>query len=251
MTTDCLVQTQWQPGMNEQAFGALSHTGIATLDDVAADDAAAPMETAPGAAGVRLRCYPSDIGFLSLRARPSARETLSGALHTVAGLSLPTRLRGVYPVQPDAASMAIRWMSPDEWLLSAPAASLAGIERDVRQRVSGGIAIVNVSGNHVGLILEGADARAVLMKSTGYDVHADHFLPGKVVNTTFAKAGVTLGCLGGERFELLVRRSLADYLWVWLQNAALEFGLDTGTETLPASAQPTGPQAQAEPQPDD
>jgi sarcosine oxidase subunit gamma len=40
--------------------------------------------------------------------------------------------------------------------------------------------------------------------------------------------------LGPQEFELVVRRSFADYLWLWLQSASQEFGLaiaDAGTST--------------------
>ena len=77
--------------------------------------------------------------------------------------------------------------------------------------------------------LSGSDARSVLMKSTGYDTHPDHFGVGKVVNTTFAKAQVTMRVVelseSDARYELVVRRSFSDYLWLWLQRAGAEYGM--------------------------
>jgi len=87
------------------------------------------------------------------------------------------------------------------------------------------MAMVNVSGGFSVLELQGANANDVLKKSTGYDVHPSNFMPGKVVNTVFAKAQVTMRCIDTDHYELIVRRSFADYLWHWIQVASAEYGL--------------------------
>ncbi len=76
------------------------------------------------------------------------------------------------------------------------------------------------------LTLSGENALNVLKKSTAYDVHAENFGPGKVVNTVMAKAQVTLRAKSDGCFEIIVRRSFADYLWLWLQRAGKEYGLE-------------------------
>ena len=60
------------------------------------------------------------------------------------------------------------------------------------------------------------------MKSVVYDVHPSHFPVGKGVTTVFAKATVILRRPSETRWELVVRRSFADYTYRWL--------LDTGEE---------------------
>lgn len=158
-------------------------------------------------------------GLLTLRAGAASAE-LSSALKKRLSLSLPSRLASSCE-----GDCCIRWMSPDEWLLSCPLDEAFSIERDLRALIDGPIAIVNVSGGYSLLELEGADAINVLKKSTAYDVSARNFSEGKVVNTTFAKSQVTLRALEAMRYELVVRRSFADYLWLWMQRAGKEYGL--------------------------
>lgn len=162
-------------------------------------------------------------GLLMLRATSDA-AALSDALKSHCGIPLSSRLHS------DASGdYCVRWMSPDAWLLSCPLDETFAIERALRDAVSGHISIVNISGGYTILELSGNHARSVLMKSTGYDVHPDHLGKGKVVNTTFAKAQVTLRAINSTdtdgRYELMVRRSFSDYLWLWLQRAGAEYGL--------------------------
>ncbi|MGQ7844438.1 sarcosine oxidase subunit gamma [Granulosicoccus sp. 3-233] len=165
-------------------------------------------------------------GMLILRAS-AARDQLSAALRSVLELELPERL------QSDArgAHFCVRWMSPDEWLLSCPIEQAYDIEKKLRAAITGHIAIVNVSGGYCLLTLSGVDAINVMRKSTSYNINPENFPPGKVVNTVMAKAQATLMKLDGDRYEVLVRRSLADYLWLWLQRAGKEYGLQAVVAT--------------------
>jgi len=162
-------------------------------------------------------------GLLLLRANTGA-AALSAALQSRCGLARSERLKST-----EHARYCVRWMSPDCWLLSCPLEEAFEIETALRDAVNEPIAIVNVSGGYSVLHLCGADAQHVLMKSTGYDTHPEHFVEGKVVNTTFAKAQVTLRAISVDednaRYEIVVRRSFADYMLTWLQRAGQEYGL--------------------------
>lgn len=156
-------------------------------------------------------------GLLVLRA-DAARSELSDALLDVAGIALPETLKST-----ESGVYCARWMSPDEWLLSCPDIEAFDIEKSLRAAVDGHLAIVNNTGGYCVMQLSGADARNVLKKSTVYDVNAENLQPGKVVNTTLAKAQITLRALPDNAFELIVRRSFADYVWLWLQRAGREY----------------------------
>ena len=124
------------------------------------------------------------------------------------------------------ATLCVRWVAPDEWLLSCELHDAFNIEQQLRDSLSGkSVAIVNVSGGFTTLVLQGEHALDVLRKSTAYDVHPDNFNAGKVVNTVFAKTQVTLRCIAVNQYELIVRRSFADYVWHWLQVVSAEYGL--------------------------
>lgn len=160
-------------------------------------------------------------GLLVLRGDQS-RVALSAALKKVALVELPDTLQST-----ESGDYCARWMSPNEWLVSCPLNEAFELEGKLREAVSEPVAIVNVSGGFSSLELSGPDALNILKKSTGYDVDERHFPPGKVVNTTFAKAQVTLRALPEGAYELLVRRSFADYVFLWIQRAGKEYGLKT------------------------
>jgi len=158
-------------------------------------------------------------GLLTLRFAPSL-PSANSALQRVVALELPARL---WCSETD--DYCLRWMSPDEWLLSCPLREAFDIETRLRKELTGHLSIVNVSAGYTLLKLSGVAANAVLKKSTGYDVHPSNLPPGKVVNTTFAKTQATLRCLAPSEYEIIVRRSYADYAWLWLQSTATEYGL--------------------------
>ncbi len=172
--------------------------------------------------GVHLREI--DSGILTLRAASGA-PALSNALNKTLGLDLPERLAWTA-----GKGHAIYWMSPDEWLLSCPYDVVDPLAAYLRSATaSQHVAIVNVSSAYCQLNICGNHAVDVLKKSTAYDVHDRNFPKGKVVNTTFAKAQATLAAIDQDNYQLFVRRSFADYLWLWLQRSAREFGLDVET----------------------
>ena len=114
---------------------------------------------------------------------------------------------------------------PDEWLVILPGNQAFEVERELRANMDGHYAIVNVSGGQTVLTLSGIDAVKVLKKSTPYDVHDCNFPVGKVVTTVFAKTQAVIRRTGEKNWELVVRRSFADYTWLWLQDACKEYGL--------------------------
>lgn len=119
----------------------------------------------------------------------------------------------------------LRWIAPDEWLLTGPGSDAFAVETALRDNLSGHYAVINVSGGQTLVRLSGANARTVLMKSCPYDVHDHNFPIGKVVSTVFAKSQAVVCRLGEDEWELVIRRSFADYIWRWLVDAGNEFGL--------------------------
>ena len=73
--------------------------------------------------------------------------------------------------------------------------------------------------------MSGPSARDVLAKGCPLDLHPAVFGPGDCAQTLLAKANVTLRCVDDSpRFELIVRRSFAEYAALWLHDAAMEYG---------------------------
>lgn len=150
------------------------------------------------------------------------------------GLALPGALTSVHN-----EDWSLSWIAPDEWLLVGPGDKAFTMEQQLRERLSGHYALINVGGGQTLVRLAGANARAVLMKSCPYDVHDRNFPVGKVVNTVLAKSSATLRRLGEQDWELVVRRSFADYVWHWLVDAAGEYGLHIGPSPDAQQAQRT------------
>ena len=115
-------------------------------------------------------------------------------------------------------------MAPDEWYVLMPRDKAAGFEVAFREAMSGlHYSIVDVSGGQTVLSLSGQGAREVLMKGAAVDVHDSAFPVGKVVGTAIAKSSGMIVRTGDDSYELLIRRSFANYLWDWLSDACQEF----------------------------
>ncbi|TWI56583.1 sarcosine oxidase subunit gamma [Pseudomonas duriflava] len=159
-------------------------------------------------------------GHLILRGDASDRG-FTRAVESVLGLELPVAL-GLTA----KGETSLQWLGPDEWLLVVPQGEEYATELNLREAIGDRhISIVNVSGGQTLYELTGPNVRNVLMKSTSYDVHPSNFPVGKAVGTVFAKSQLIIRHTGEDTWELVVRRSFADYIWLWLQDASAEYGL--------------------------
>jgi sarcosine oxidase subunit gamma len=179
------------------------------------DAATAPPATAP----VSLREKPLR-GLINLRLDPSdvaARATVEAAL----GIALP--------VQPnhavDGVGRGVLWLGPDEYLVITEAGGEAGLAATLRQALrEHHAAATDVSDGRTTIEIAGRHARDVIAKGCGLDLHPRVFGPGRCAQTGLAKARVILRQIDpAPIFEIFVERSHAEYLWLWLKDAALEF----------------------------
>ncbi|GKW49607.1 sarcosine oxidase subunit gamma [Halomonas sp. NCCP-2165] len=178
----------------------------------------APAPTAKSRAVLRERPL---LGHLILR---GGAIVLDEAVRQVLGISLPGEPQGLAV---DAeGERSVQWLSPDEWLLIVPGGEEFELENRLRQALGDAhFAIVDVSGSQTLVEIEGEAARELLMKSVVYDVHPSRFPVGKGVTTVFAKATVILRRPTEDRWELVVRRSFADYLYRWILDAGAEYAI--------------------------
>ena len=159
-------------------------------------------------------------GQLTLRGDPHAPAFAKG-VQDLLGMDLPVALTLVAN-----GETSLQWMGPDEWLLIVPKGEEFATEQRLREALAGQhIQIVNVSGGQTLVELSGEKVRELLMKSTPYDVHPSNFPEGKAVGTHFAKSQLIIRHTAEDVWELVVRRSFADYIWLWLQDASAEYGL--------------------------
>ena len=154
--------------------------------------------------------------------RGNAKDTaFCGGVHKALGLELPSALTLVAD-----GDTSLQWLGPDEWLLIVPGGTEFEVERRLREALADQhISVVNVSGGQTLLELSGPKVRELLMKSSSYDVHPSNFPVGKAVGSVFAKSQLVIRHTGEDTWELVIRRSFADYFWLWLQDASAEYGL--------------------------
>jgi sarcosine oxidase subunit gamma len=177
------------------------------------------------------RCQSADSGL-------QLREKLAGYLNLRAKEVFPfldsiDGLSGLrLPLEPNRFTendrAAALWLGPDEWLLVVP----WGTEQTVTKALCQAgrdhfFAITDVSHGHTTVNISGPGAIDTLMKGCSLDLHPSVFRGGCCAQTLLAKAGVVIRRVDGPHsFDLIVRRSFAEYLVLWLQDAGAEYGVD-------------------------
>ncbi|MDD1783660.1 sarcosine oxidase subunit alpha family protein [Enterovibrio sp. ZSDZ35] len=170
------------------------------------------------AAGVHLHEH-KGVSQVVLRGEPSSE--FCGGVEAALGVALPTM-----PCSTSTSdTVEIWWQAPDEWLVISRELSATQIEQQLRANVYGHLSVTDVSGGQTLLTLSGSHAIDVLKKSTTYDVDDRHFHIGRCIGTSFAKAQVFLKHSSENTYELIVRRSFSDYVGLWIQDAADEYGI--------------------------
>ncbi len=178
-----------------------------------------------GHTGVRMSDR-SQGGRISLRGDPADR-----AFMTAAGQALDM----VLPTDPNTGAVADRvaalWLGPDEWLLTTGEEAAPAVTEALRKALAGlAAAVVDVGDAATVIRLSGSSAAEVLAKGCALDLHPTVFGPGRVAQTLVAQADVILHRVESDSadepaFDIHVRRSFAEYLWQWLADAAMEYGV--------------------------
>lgn len=123
---------------------------------------------------------------------------------------------------------ATLWFGPDEWLVLAPPALVGKLKEALSGQHA---AVFDVSDSRVVISLSGANARDVLKKGCGLDLHPRVFGPGQCASSTLAMAHVHIHQTKQNKttraatYHLYVHRSFATYLWTWLEDAAGEYAV--------------------------
>ena len=183
---------------------------FATAAGDPADDAGVVISERPFLGHLNLRGDPGDSGFTT-------------AAEAVLGLALPTEPN----TTAEAGALLALWLGPDEWLVVTPPDAQTLLADSLETALDGMHAsVTDVTGGQTVITLRGPSARDVLAKGCPLDLHPLVFQPGDCAQTLLGKANVTLRCVDDTpSYELIVRRSFADYAALWLQDAALQYGV--------------------------
>ena len=178
-----------------------------------------PIEADGGA--LRLTEVPF-LGKLILRAE---QASAADRLRTATGLELPETLASA-----EAGAILALWLGPDEWMLLSPSDDASAVAAKASDAMAGlRHQLVDVGDYYTVIETSGAKAREALMKLTTLDLHQRAFPPGRVAGSVFGRANATLWLRSEApdeaRFWLLIRWSMADYLWRLLADAGREWGV--------------------------
>lgn len=175
--------------------------------------------------GVRL-AERQAVGKIVLRGDPTDRAFLA-ATGRALDIVLPTEAC----TSAAKESTSALWIGPDEWLITCPRERVLELIAVLREALEGlYAAVVDVSDGRAMFRVGGPSARALLAKGTPLDLHPRVFKMGGCAGTGLAKAAVLIHLVGddpqtGPAFDVYVGRSFAHYLFAWLEDAGLEYGV--------------------------
>jgi sarcosine oxidase, subunit gamma len=181
---------------------------------VARIESGLPVRTA--AEGVRLQ-ERAFLGHINLRCDP-LDAALTGAIEAALECSLP-RTPNVFERTP--AGVKVLWLGPDEWLVVTEENREGTLAEALRRAAGDGFAtVIQLGAGQTVIAIAGARAREVIAKGCPLDLHPRVFGPGRCAQSRLARTTVTLLQVDdAPTFELIVRRSFAEYLWQWLEDA--------------------------------
>ena len=177
---------------------------------------------ATSGAGLIAREHPL-LGHINLRGDPRDPH-FAGVVGGVIGDALPM----VPNTLTDVNGITMYWLGPDEWLIVTSDDRREDVQHQLRRALAKQhVAITEVSGGQTAVHLHGRHVRDVLAKGCPIDFHPRVFGIGQCAQSHLGKAPILIGQVEEQPyFELIVRRSFADYVWTWLERAAEEYGLE-------------------------
>ncbi|MCA7974443.1 sarcosine oxidase subunit gamma [Burkholderia sp. AU39826] len=111
------------------------------------------------------------------------------------------------------AEYDVLWLGPDEWLVRSNGPVQAGVlEATLAEAVQGlYAAVVDVGSGYTVVEISGERVRDVIARGCPLDVHPRVFKPGQCAQSHYFKSPITLIPTGDDSFEIVLRRSFADY----------------------------------------
>ncbi|RKU04609.1 sarcosine oxidase subunit gamma [Burkholderia sp. Nafp2/4-1b] len=111
------------------------------------------------------------------------------------------------------AEYDVLWLGPDEWLVRSNGPVPAGVlEAQLAEAVQGSYAAaVDVGSGYTVVEISGERVRDVIARGCPLDLHPRVLKPGQCAQSHYFKSPITLIPTGDESFEIVLRRSFADY----------------------------------------
>lgn len=161
------------------------------------------------------------LAYYDLRGRVED-EVFQASVQQAFGLVLPKAPRSSSANE----QYMICWLSPDEWfVIDKQNRELASFDKNTH------CSFVDVSSGYTCLRVSGSKVQSLLMHSCIYDLSPGNFKIGQCVQTKFAQASALICNQAENTFDLIIRRSFADYIGLWCFDASSPYGciiLDVG-----------------------
>ena len=157
------------------------------------------------------------VGHLNLRGNPE-NPRFVGSAQAVLDLPLPLEPNTVTRNE----AMTAFWLGPDEWLVLTPGEQEQEVAESLRHALAETVAAVTeIGGGQTIIAVEGRAARDLLSRGCFLDFHPRAFQPGCCAQTLFGKSPILVWQVNETpRFELVVRRSFAEYVWNYIVDAS-------------------------------
>lgn len=159
-----------------------------------------------------------DVNYLNIRGSVNDRNFLEHA-ESILQQALPLEFNTF-----TVGDHHIYWLGPNEWLVVTDF-DLDSILQKISKKID--LYATNQTGGLTQLILRGNCVRSLLARGCTLDVSEGNFLIGQCAQTGLSKAGILLALTDSSpSFNLIVRRSFAEYVGLWLEQSGSEFGIN-------------------------
>jgi sarcosine oxidase, subunit gamma len=175
---------------------------------------------------------PADAGVVLSERRHRGKLVLRGDAGDKNFLAGAAKALGMAPpVKPNTTAGGMEamvvWTAPNEWLVVTDPEGETALEAALSRALDGiHHAVTDTSDHSTTIRLSGGAARTVLAKGCALDLHPREFKTGDAAQAHLAQAQVIIWQVDETPiYDIHVRASFAPYLWAWLVDAGLEFGV--------------------------
>jgi heterotetrameric sarcosine oxidase gamma subunit len=157
---------------------------------------------------------------VNVRGNPRSTDFVN-ACTTLLGQGVPQ------PGRVTRADHSCYWLGPEEFLVVSKRFTGRELVTSLSDAFAGlHAAATDLSGGQMLMTVSGSAASAFLSKASTLDLHESVFAVDDCAQSTFAKASALFALRSDEPvFELVIRRSFADYAARWMVHAGQEFGI--------------------------
>jgi len=162
-------------------------------------------------------------GFLNLRFDSSNTDCLA-AVKQIYGVDVPSEAN-MFSTTDNAV---VYWLGPDEWLVKLKSEDEVQTSEFLEVVGDNHCAATDLSSGTTLLRLSGPSVENVLRQGITFDIHPRAFKFGSCAQTVFAHANVLLvrSSENTDELEMIMRRSFAEHIMLFLLNAAADYGYE-------------------------